>query len=133
MPTRPLATRKINQQNEKTNLRPEMNNPKETPKRPVAIVANPDTQEQSAQPVTRIITNVVRKAIMELYANRSRLVLAEVVTEVVPRQEDPKQNNLKKAVSDLDGSPRGGLNKIMWLIVDRAQDLPTYPRSDEVG
>ena len=110
-----------------------MNNPKETPKRPVAIVANPDTQEQSAQPVTRIVTNVARKAIMELYANRSRLVLAEVVTEVVPRQEDPKQNNLKKAVSDLDGSPRGGLNKIMWLIVDRAQDLPTYPRSDPVG
>ena len=110
-----------------------MNNPKETPKRPVAIVANPDTQEQSAQPVTRIITNVVRKAIMELYTNRRRLVLVEVATEVVPGQEDPEQNNLKKAVSGLDGSPRGSLNKIMRLIVDRPQDLPTNPRSDVVG
>ena len=48
-------------------------------------------------------------------------------------QEDPEQNNLKKAVSSLDGSPRGSLNKIMWLIVDLAQDLPTYLRSDAVG
>ena len=70
--------------------------------------------------MTRIVTNVVRKAIMELYANRSRLVLAEVVTEVVPRQEDPKQNNLKKAVSSLDGSLRGHLNKITRLIVNPA-------------
>ena len=64
-----------------------MNNPKETPKRPVAIVANPDTQGQSAQPVTRIVTNVVRKAIMELYANHRRLVLAGVAMEVAPGQE----------------------------------------------
>ena len=42
---------------------------------------------------------------MELYANRTRLVLVEVVTKVVPGQEDPEQNNLKKAVSGLDGSP----------------------------
>ena len=90
MPAGPLATRKINQQNGKTNLRPEMNNPKETPKRPVAIAAKPDTQGQSAQPVTRIVTNVVRKAIMELYANCRRLVLVEVATEVVPGQEDPE-------------------------------------------
>ena len=87
MPAGPLATRKINQQNGKTNLRSEMNNPKETPKRPVAIVANPDTQGQSAQPVTRIVTNVVRKAIMELYANHRRLVLAGVAMEVAPGQE----------------------------------------------
>ena len=133
MPAGSLATRKINQQNGKTNLRSEMNNPKETPKRPVAIVANPDTQEQSAQPVTRIITNVVRKAIMELYANSRRLVLVEVATEVVPGQEDPEQNNMKKAVSGLDRSPRGTLNKIMRLIVDCTQDLSTYPRSDVVG
>ena len=87
MPAGPLAIRKINQQNGKTNLRSEMNNPKETPKRPVAIVANPDTQGQSAQPVTRIVTNVVRKAIMELYANHRRLVLAGVAMEVAPGQE----------------------------------------------
>ena len=70
---------------------------------------------------------------MELYANCRRLVLVEVATKVVPGQEDPKQNNLKKAVSGLDGSPRGSLNKIMRLIVDRPQDLPTNPRSDVVG
>ena len=105
MPAGPLAIRKINQQNGKTNLRPEMNYYKEMPKRPVAIVANTDTQGQSAQPVTRIVTNVVRKAIMELYTNRRRLVLVEVATEVVPGQEDPEQNNLKKAVSGLDESP----------------------------
>ena len=125
MPAGPLATRKIYQQNGETNLRPEMNNPKETPKRPVAIVANPDTQGQSAQPVTRIVTNVVRKATTGSYADSSHLVLVEVATGVVPGQEDPEQNNLKKAVSGLDGSPGGGLNKIMRLIVDRAQDLPT--------
>ena len=55
--------------------------------------------------MTRIVTNVARKAIMELYANHRRLVLVEVATEVVPGQEDPEQNNLKKAVSGLDGSP----------------------------
>ena len=70
---------------------------------------------------------------MELYADCRHLVLAEVATRVVPGQEDLEQNNLKKAVSGLDGSPRGGLNKKMQLIVDRAQDLPTYPRSDAVG
>ena len=99
----------------------------------MVIAAKPDIQGLSAQPVTRIVTNVVRKAIMELYTDRRRLVLVEVATEVVPGQEDPEQNNLKKAVSSLDGSPRGSLNKIMWLIVDLAQDLPTYPRSDAVG
>ena len=82
-----------------------MNNPKETPKRLVAIAAKPDIKGLSAQPVTRIVTNVVRKAIMELYADGTRLVLVEVATEVVPGQEDPEQNNLKKAVSGLDGSP----------------------------
>ena len=82
-----------------------MNNPKETPKRPVAIVANPDTQGQSAQPVTRNVTNVVKKAIMVLYANCRHLVLMEVPTEVVPVQDDPEYNNLKKAVSGLDESP----------------------------
>ena len=55
--------------------------------------------------MTRIVTNVVRKAIMELYVDCRRLVLVEVATEVVPGQEDPEQNNLKKAVSGLDESP----------------------------
>ena len=105
MPTGPLATRKINQQNGKTNLRPEMNNPKETQKRLVAIAAKPNIQWLSAQPVTRIVTNVVRKATTGSYADSSHLVLVEVATGVVPGQEDPEQNNLKKAVSGLDGSP----------------------------
>ena len=39
----------------------------------------------------------------------------------------------KKAVSGRDGSPRGSLNKIMQLLVNRAQDLTTYLRSDAVG
>ena len=91
-----------------------MNYPKGTPKRPVAIVANADTQGQSAQLVTRIVTNVVRKATTGLYADSRHLVLVEVV----PVQEDPEQNNLKRAVSGLDGSPQGGVNKIMRPIVD---------------
>ena len=72
-----------------------MNNPKETQKRLVAIAAKPNIQWLSAQPVTRIVTNVARKAIMELYADRRHLVLVEVATEVVPGQEDLEQNNLK--------------------------------------
>ena len=133
MPAGPLATRKIYQQNGETNLRPEMNNPKETPKRLVAIAAKPDIQGLSAQPVTRIVTNVVKKATTGSYADRRHLVIVEVATGVVPGQEDLEQTNLRKAVSGLDGSPRGGLNKIMRLIVNCAQDLPTYPKSDAVG
>ena len=77
MPAGPLATRKINQQNGKTNLRSEMNNPKETPKRLVAIAAKPDIKGLSAQPVTRIVTNVVRKATTGSYADSRHLVLKQ--------------------------------------------------------
>ena len=133
MPEGPRATRKTNQQSGKINLRPKTNNPKETPKRPVAIVANPDTQGLSAQPVTRNVTNVVKKAIIVLSADPRHLVLAEVVTEVVPGQEDLEQNNLKKAVFGLDGFLQDNLNKIIWPTVDHAQDPPTYQRSDVVG
>ena len=67
---------------------------------------------------------------MVLYADPKRLVAVMVKTEVALNQETVVPNNLKKVVYGLDESPRGNL---MWLAVDRGQDLPTYQRSGVAG